>query len=457
MKDLEDLSLRQIASQLRDGALTARDLAERTLSHNHLGAYREIQEERTIAQAEVADSELGADRDHGQLMGVPISVKDLYGVPGFATFAGSPNRLPERFEAAGPVVQEALAQIAVVSGKTHTVEFAFGGVGTNPHYPTPINPWDADEHRAPGGSTSGGGVSLCEGSALLALGTDTAGSVRIPASWTGNAALKTTKGRWSTLGIVPLSSTLDTAGVLARTVDDLIVAFEALDPGGVPHVPEPPPLSNLRLGRCDTLLFDGCSPGVVEVVEDALAELGRAGATISPLAAPELDDAFTLFKLGGPVSVELYYFLSTSLPGWLDTLDKNVGSRIGDAANLPAHEYLARLHAMRSLSISVDARLRDVDVLVSPTVANTPPKLNDIKTPGRYGPQNLLCLRNTSVVSYLNLCAVTIPVGFDRVGMPVGLQLVARAQKEERLLAIAASCEGVLGSGRDRLGRPPRS
>jgi aspartyl-tRNA(Asn)/glutamyl-tRNA(Gln) amidotransferase subunit A len=139
-------------------------------------------------------------------MGIPISVKDLFGVPGLPTCAGTNAAFPREWEAAGPVVGAVLSQLGIVTGKTHTVEFAFGGLGTNPHWGTPVNPWSSpDEPRAPGGSSAGAGVSLAQGSALLALGTDTAGSVRIPASFTGQTALKTTHGRWSLEGIVPLS------------------------------------------------------------------------------------------------------------------------------------------------------------------------------------------------------------------------------------------------------------
>jgi aspartyl-tRNA(Asn)/glutamyl-tRNA(Gln) amidotransferase subunit A len=446
MTEPSDLSLAQLAVELRAGGLTARELAERALSSMHYGAYIEVDPDRTLVAAEAADAAFRAGLDHGLLQGIPISVKDLYGVPGFATRAGSPRRLPTAFEAPGPVVGSALRQLALVMGKTHTVEFAFGGVGTNPHYPTPRNPRDAGHHRAPGGSTSGGGVSLCEGSAFLALGTDTAGSVRIPAAWTGNAAIKTTKGRWSTAGIVPLSPTLDTAGILARTVEDLCFGFLALDPtaSGLPQVPE---ISSLRLGRCDDLFFEGCSPGVVDAVDRALSELTSAGARIEELDLPELRPTFELFKQGGPVSVELYHFLSTELPEWLDTLDTNVRVRIGAASELRAYEYLDRLRQMRRRAASVANRLRRVDLLVSPTVANTPPRLSDIATPETYGPQNLLSLRNTSLVSYLGLCAVTLPVGKDAAGMPVGLQLIARGGGDERLLSIALAVERLLGSG----------
>jgi aspartyl-tRNA(Asn)/glutamyl-tRNA(Gln) amidotransferase subunit A len=451
--------LRELAARLRDGRSSARDLAEEALAADRLGAYREVDPAATRRQADAADAALRAGRDLGPLQGVTVSIKDLYGVPGYGTFAGSPRRLPARFELAGTLVRTLLAQLAVVTGKTHTVEFAFGGLGTNPHHPTPVNPWDARDHRAPGGSTSGGGVSLAEGSALLALGTDTAGSVRIPAAWTGNAALKTTRGRWATDGIVPLSPTLDTAGVLARTVDDLAYAFEALDPArplsSGPAL-DPPELSSVTLGRCDAVLFEGCSPGVVEAVDRALADLAGAGARVAALDLPEISPALDLFRRGGPVSIELHRFLSAELPDWISTLDPNVRARIGDAAALPPEEYADRLRAMRALAASAGERLRGVDALACPTVASTPPRLADVRSPRAYAVENVRCLRNTAVVSYLCLCAVTVPAGLDAAGMPVGLQLVGRGGGDERLLALARAVERALGPGHLRLGSPPR-
>lgn len=448
--------LRTVAAKLRDGTTTARALAETALSRDQLGAYREIHLDQTLDQADAADTAFGAGEDHGPLQGLPVSVKDLFGVPGYATFAGSARRLPSRFEQQGPVVQAALRQGAAITGKTHTVEFAFGGIGTNPHHPVPINPWDTEALRAPGGSSAGAGVSLCEGSALLALGTDTAGSARIPAAWTGNVGLKTTRGRWSTAGVVPLSSTLDTVGLLARTADDLAYGFAALDAGSDPGSLAGPTLRDLRLGRCDTLLFEGCSPGVVEGVEAALVELTGAGASLTRLDLPEVDAAHALFLLGGPVAPEAGRFLAAELPAWLDNMDPNVRQRIGDAARLPEETYQARLTALRDLTASLDERLQTVDLLVAPTVANTPPRLVDLEAPEVYRRENLLCLRNTAIANYLGLCAITLPVALDAAGMPVGLMLMARGGRDAPLVAAALAMERLLGTAAHRLGTPPR-
>lgn len=445
-------SLTELRRALDAGETSARALLEEAFAANRHDGYRHVDPERSYAYADAADAALGVGIDRGALMGIPVSIKDLYGVPGFPTTGGTAVRLPERFERPGPVVRRTLEQLAVPTGKTRTVELAFGGIGTNPRG-TPRNPWDAKEHRVPGGSSAGAGVSLLEGSAALAFGTDTAGSVRIPAAWTGTVGLKTTAGRWSTEGIVPLSRTLDTAGILTRTVADSIVAFEALD---TRDEAVPDRISaGVRIGRSSGLGWDSLSPGVGEAVEQALGELTDAGARQESLELPFLGEVKALFDMGGPVASELYYFLSTELPDRLEALDPRVQSRIGDAGNLPVHEYLRRLDRIRDLGRQASEALRGVDVLVMPTVANSPPTVASLEAPGRYAEENLLCLRNTCFASYLGLCALSMPAGKDAAGMPVGLMLMARPFQEAHLLAIARAFERTLGDRHARLGSPP--
>ena len=352
-------------------------------------------------------------------------------------------------------------QLGVVMGKTHTVQFAFGGAGTNPHYPVPRNPWDHQQHRVCGGSSSGAGVTLSEGSALIALGSDTGGSVRIPASVTGNAALKTSTGRWSLDGIVPLSPSLDTAGILTRTIADLAYGFAAFDPAwGDPDtfMSATPSLApaDIHLGVADDFFWDDCSPGVAEGVSAALDQLRKAGVRLSNLPLPETTEAYALFRQGTRVAPELYVFLSNELPDQMATLDPNVGRRMGPAGEVTAAEYLNCAKRLRALSLSVADRLRDVEIHVCPTVPITPPTMDEVSTEDGYRHNNLLMLRNTGMINYFDLCAITIPVARDAAGMPVGLQLTARHGHEERLLSVALACERVLGTGVERFGLPPR-
>ena len=458
-------SLRDLGRALRTGATSATDLAEAAIAAHEandqsFGAYKTWDPDRTRAQAKAADAAVAAGIDLGPLQGIPMSVKDLYGVTGWPTYAGTPKALPKNWEAEGPVVSALQQQVAVITGKTHTVEFAFGGIGLNPHWDTPRNPWDAERARAPGGSSSGAGVSLAVGSACLALGTDTAGSVRIPASMTGNVGLKTSHGRWSIDQIAPLSPSLDTAGVLGRSVEDVVAGFVAIDPdyAGARHAVDaiaPAPVEGLRLGISDDFFWDDCSPGVAEGVKAALAELVGAGAREIPMAFPEADEVNPIFVKGGLAGVELYTFVHDEIPEWLDLIDPIIRQRMAEASDLPAHEYIRRVRTMERLADSADARLSEVDVLVTPTVAITPPALGDIAEVDAYRPANLLSLRNTAVVNYLSLCALSVPVALDKAGMPVGLQLIARYGEEEKLLAAGLAVERVLGTGRDRLGTAP--
>lgn len=467
MNNIFDKSLADLAVGLRSGVLKAQDLAVWVIDNHYrfdklLNAYKTWDEEAVICQARAADKAFTAGIDSGLLQGVPVSVKDLFGVKGFPTFAGTRKQLPEQWEQEGPVITALRRQLAVITGKTHTVEFAFGGLGVNPHWKTPRNPWDSAEHRMPGGSSSGAGVSLCVGSALLALGTDTAGSVRIPASMTGNVGLKTSIGRWSTQGIVPLSPSLDTVGLLARSVEDAAFGFFALESTENNTLRQLSDLrssdvAGLKLAICKELLWEDCSPGVAEGVKAALDELVGKGARLVSISLPELEQAYPVFQKGGLAASELYVFLKSELPQWLNLLDEKIAQRMEEAATLTASEYLSRVRMFERLSLRLDERIKEVDVVVSPTVAVTPPTMGEIEDLADYRQANLLSLRNTSVVNYLGLCALTMPVGLDAAGMPVGLHLIARHGEEQRLLTVAYACERSLGSGRARLGIPPNS
>lgn len=459
-----DKPLSEIGVALRSGQVSAHALFEeaRDAHGRHgaaLNAYRVWDEALALKRAEAADEAFRHGRDLGPLQGIPVSVKDLFGIAGLDTFAGSPRALPEKWCQEGPYVRAVLDQGAVVTGKTHQVEFAFGGLGTNVHWPIPRNPWDAKHARVSGGSSSGAGVSLIEGSALLALGSDTAGSVRVPASMTGTVGLKVTAGRWPLEGIVPLSPTLDTPGFLARSVAEAAVVFEAIDARCTGRMAKPTieaaDLTGLRLGLCESHFWTDCPGDIAETVRGSLGELERAGVRLVPCDLPETEEAFELFKLGGVVSSELMAFLKSELAEWIDTLDPNIAYRISGALELDSEEIGRRRNRMADLTSSAAARLHDIDALVSPTVAITAPKLEEVADVKAYSAANGKALRNTCIANVLGLCALTLPAGLDGSGIPVGLQLMGPGNGEERLLAIALAFERCLGTPRDRLGPPP--
>lgn len=321
-------SLQHIARGLRDGTLSAAGLmAEATARHDatedRLNAYKCWAGDRATRQAGAIDTLIATGADLGPMMGLPVSVKDLYGVPGLPVFAGTDTEFPEKWRRAGPLVRCLLDQLCLVTGKTHTVEFAFGGLGTNSHWRAPVNPWSTPgAPRAAGGSSSGAGVSLAQGSALAALGTDTAGSVRIPASFTGQTALKTTHGRWSSDGIVPLSPSMDTPGLLARTIADLAYLFAAVE-GRERVAPRAP--GGLRIGIVTNLVWDDIDPVIAEITRAAIARLERAGARLMEVELPHLDRVLDIFRRGGLGAPELRSFLEGISPSGSRGLTRRFG------------------------------------------------------------------------------------------------------------------------------------
>jgi aspartyl-tRNA(Asn)/glutamyl-tRNA(Gln) amidotransferase subunit A len=463
--DIATSSIADIAVAMRNGDVSASALAEWAIANHEsrgetLYAYKAWEPERFRAEAAAADAVLAAGIDLGPLQGIPVSVKDLYGLSGYPTFAGCSRALTEKWQTEGPVVRALRHQLATVPGKTHTVQFAFGALGTNAHWGTPRNPWDGENHRVPGGSSAGAGVSLWEGSALLALGSDTAGSVRMPASFTGTVGVKTSKGRWSTAGIVPLSTTLDTAGPLTRTVADAVLAFAVIDP----LVSEPADafirrigtasLADFHIGVCDWYFAD-CDPGVAEGVKAALDELAAAGARVSTVALPEVEESVEMFKKGGLTAPEFAAFINNEMAAFRDDLDPNVAARFEVMESVEAVEYMARCSRRLELARRVRESMAGFDAVVGPTIAITPPIVVDVADPKDYHRANMGAARNTSTVNMLDLCAVTMPVALDAAGMPVGLHIICPLGADETALAIALAAEKALGTARQRLGVPP--
>jgi aspartyl-tRNA(Asn)/glutamyl-tRNA(Gln) amidotransferase subunit A len=463
-----DAPLRTLGRRLRERAIRAEAILEQaigfhTASEGLLGAFKTWSPDLAMAEARAADALFAAGIDLGPLQGIPVSVKDVFGLAGLPIFAGAKRELPVSFSKEGPIVDALKHCVPVITGKTHTPEFAFGGIGRNSHWGTPRNPWDAKVHRVPGGSSSGAAVSLLQGTAVLALGSDTAGSVRVPASWTGNVGFKTTRGRWPTAGIVPQSRLFDSVGLLGRRVDDVALAAIALErnlPGladGGSADPLPLEAGDIKIGIPAELLWNDCAPGIAEAVKAALDELARAGASLVSVKFPEANDAWAVFLQGGIIATELYTFLSEALPERLDELDPVVGPRVIAAKDVPASLFLARQRRIEQLAEAGAARLREVDVIVCPTVAIPPPTLDEVSFYDDYLARNFACLRNTAVVNYLGLCALTIPVGLDKSGLPVGMQLMAAGGSDRRLLDVGCAVERVIGDGRTRLGQAPLS
>jgi aspartyl-tRNA(Asn)/glutamyl-tRNA(Gln) amidotransferase subunit A len=450
-----------LANDLRTGAIKSAALVEEAIDNQDrhgLNAYKTWTPNRVRLEAAAADAAFEAGIDIGPLQGVPVSVKDLYGVAGYPTFAGAASQLSAKWETEGPVVRALRHSLAPVTGKTHTVEFAFGGIGTNPHWTMPRNPWD--QGRVPGGSSAGAGVSLWEGSAMLALGSDTAGSIRIPASATGTVGVKTSMGRWSVDGVVPLSTSLDTTGLLARCMADAVLGFAAIDPRVKNHgfgflaALRDFNVADIQIGVCDWF-FDSCDPGIAEGVKAALDELAAAGARITQIDLPEAKEAAEIFRGGGLAASEFAAFINSEMEPHKAELDPNVLARFEAMESIPAIDYLNRKSRLDELSQGLANRIADVDVVVGPTLPITPPTIQSVADGDEYRRKNMAILNNTMIANLLQLCAVSLPVALDAEDMPVGLMLMAPLGADERVLAVALAIESKLGAAADRIGLPP--
>ena len=482
-------SIAATAEQVRSGSTSARALAEdanRSHEASDLDAYIVFDADGARRQADAVDGAVSRGEDPGPLAGITVSVKDLYGVEGLPIRAGTKRELPARWQREGFLVRTLRQLGAVIVGKTHTVELAFGGVGLNPNTGTPVNPWDPDRHRAPGGSSSGAGVSLWERSAMIALGSDTGGSVRIPASATGVVGHRHTTGRWPTDGVVPLSTTLDSVGLLTHTAADSRYVFSLVDrfaPGGTADpgrhpaadrrrafgpnnenrgdasgTPPRHTIRGLRIGVPRGGIWLETEPDIAATVRQALDELGDAGAHICEVDAPELHEAGERYLAGELVQPERSESLERHLPGWTEILDPIIGKRLEAAHGVTAIEYVAILRLRRRLSASIHARMdaREIDLLATPTLPITPPTLASLSELDVYRAVNRSMLSGTGPASMLDMCAVTLPAGLDRHGMPTGLQLIGRRGSDHALLARASAAETVLGTNLERIGVPAR-
>ncbi len=462
---LADTPAHRLWHALRAGEITPlalwREAAGRhARTGEKLNAYKLWLGEAGETQARAAEAAFAVGADLGPMQGLPISIKDVYGIRGTPTYAGTARRLPAKYEEEGPIVSVLRRQLAVFPGKTHTVPFAFGGIGANAHWGAPWNPWDAVHHRGTGGSTSGAGGSLWEGSAVVSVGSDAGGSIRMPASLAGVVGLKTSIGRWSGGGAPPLSPSLDCPGVLALSVADTALGFAAIDPAG--HAwPElwrkldARPLAGLRIGVADRYFFDDCGPGIAEAIEATLKELEAKGAILVPVPIPEVEEAVKYMATGSVGVPEGFAIVSTEFKDWVPELDANVWARLKTFGDISAAEYLARQRMRLPMAARAHARLEGIDVLALPTTAVTAPRLDQVEDREAFRLTTLRIGRNVSCFNVWDMCALSIPVAFDPDRLPIGLQLVAGKGTEEALLAAGLAVEKAIGDIRQRLGRPP--
>ena len=451
-------TITSLAARFRSGSLSPFAVTEQFLDRigaldGGLHAFLEVTRDRALAEARAAELALRGGLDLGPLHGIPYAAKDLFDVKGVPTTVGTRLLATNVASEDCAAVRRLAASGMVLLGKTHTVQFAFGGVGINHDQGTPRNPWHPTAH-VPGGSSSGSGVAVAAGLAPVALGTDTGGSVRIPAALCGAVGLKTTVGRISRAGVYPLSWSLDSVGLLARSVEDAALVYQALQG---PDLRDETTLAvtphdvlsdlgrgvkGLRLAFPETLFFDDVEPEVSEAVEDAGKVLAGLGAHVERMAVPEVAEAMSERKRALMIAAEACAINAKWLDGHFDTLDPVVAHRMAAGRSMAATEYFTLQRKWAELRERVQRTLRGVDALLVPT---TPIPAKPVATidasPEAYVEHNALYLRNTSVGNNLNLCGVSVPCGFTYEGLPIGLLIYAKPFQEDVALRVAHAYE----------------
>jgi len=439
----------ETARALAQGTVTSARLVEEALERADDPAgegarvFTRIYRESARVQAAVSDQLRSVGIVASPLGGIPISIKDLFDVAGETTMAGSvvlKGRAPAMRDAA--IVRRLRAAGAVIVGKTNMTEFAYSGVGLNPHYGTPRNCWDRQSGRIPGGSSSGAAISVTDAMAVAAIGTDTGGSVRIPAAFNGLAGFKPSQRRVPLDGAFPLSTTLDSIGPLANSLACCAIV-DAVIAGEEPAVPAPIPLRGLRLAVPGHYVVDGLAPAVARCFESALRRLSGAGAQIVDLPFAELEELPSINAKGGFSAAECYSRLRELIATDGDRIDPRVLARIVRGAEISGPDYVDLIAARASLIARAAAATAPFDAVATPTVALTAPTIGALAADDEYARTNLAILRNPSVVNFLDRCALTLPC-HEPGEAPVGFSLMGEHLGDRRLIAIGLSCEAVL-------------
>ena len=459
---MEPATIESLGRAFRNGDLRPSEVAQHYLGRiarldGKLGAFTAVTAERAMKEAARADATFARGEDGGPLQGIPYAVKEHFAVAGVPTMLGCrflADNIPD--EDCEPVRRLREAGM-VLLGKTHTVQLGGGITGINQDVGTPRNPWK-EEHHVPGGSSSGSGVAVAADLVPVALGGDTGGSVRVPASLCGTLGLKTTIGRISRAGVHPMSVTLDTVGVLSRCAADAAAVYDALagpDPADASTLAAPEPESSfpigsdvrgLRIAVVENLVFDDVDPEVEAAVRTAAKVFESFGATLSSRVVPELDEIHRLTERYVINAVETYVHNEPLLREHGDRLDPIVGW-IAKARDIPAREYfrVQKLHA--DIKIRVAESLADVDLLLLPAtllpalpVAEIAPNLGRYVEPYKDDPTERYT-RNMSLGNMLGLCGLSLPCGFTEAGLPIGLGLYAKPFEETVLLRAAAAYE----------------
>lgn len=404
-------------------------------------AFIHFDRDRALRQARRSDRERRLGLSRSPVHGLPVSVKDLFDVVGERTTAASRIlRDQEPADTDSEAVARLRAAGAVLIGRTNMTEFAYSALGLNPHFGTPLNPFDRKRGRIPGGSSSGAAVSVADGMACAALGTDTGGSVRIPAALCGLCGFKPTQGRVPLDGVLPLSGSLDSVGPLGWTVECCRTLFSVLSGE---DAEDEVPLRSLRLGVPTRYVMDSLAPEVERSFEKSLRLLESKGAKIEFFPFSDLEQLPAHYRDGGLLAVEAYAWHRDHLARAAEKYDPRVSVRILAGSGKSEADYHELIRNRMEFMAACNALTRGFDALALPTVPIVAPCLAELERDEDYFRINSLALRNTSIANYLNRCAITIP-NHSTGEAPTGFSLMGETGSDRRLLAIAASVESVI-------------
>jgi aspartyl-tRNA(Asn)/glutamyl-tRNA(Gln) amidotransferase subunit A len=439
-------SIAEYGKRLRSKDVSAeqvtREFLDRIDERNpKLGAYTFVAREQALVAAHAIDALLRGGTDLGPLMGVPVAVKDLFYVDSMPTTAGSKADVADVVRAEGTFVRALKRSGAIILGKTWTSEFALGGI--NFVQRVPWNPCDETVHRTPGGSSGGSAVAMAAGLSAFAIGSDTGGSVRMPAALCGVFGHKFSSGAFPLDGIFPLSPTLDSIGTFTTSAEDAELVWDTLS--GTTRVHDRS-LRGLRLARPTQLFYDELDTEVSERVERALKNLAQAGAEIINVDIPEIDEFEHVF--GRIVPIELIAILGRErVEQNLDRFDPVVRSRLGPGLDQKATEYIGARYRLAELRKAVAEQMEACDAWITPTTPLLPGPLEDYASLDAALAWNRRALRNTRPGNVFDQCGVSVPLRSNGAHLPVGLQILCAPSQDGRLLAIARAIEHALRAG----------
>ncbi len=443
--------LLQLAADLASGTTTSRELVEQALAvieapgGEGSRAFLSCNADRARVEADASDAMRKAGAVPSPLAGLPVSMKDLFDVAGEVTTAASPTLADEPPATRdSTVVARLRAAGAIVLGRTNLTEFAYSGIGINPHFGTPRNPWDRARGRIPGGSSSGAAVSVTDGMAAAAIGSDTGGSVRIPAALCGVTGFKTTVGRIPLDRVFPLSNTLDSAGPLAPTVTCCALLDAAMAGGDVWASNTALPIRGARFGVPTTIVQDGMDDTVAAAFHAALDRISEAGALLEDIAFEPFADIAEVSAAGGILGAEAYALHRDRLAAKGNMVDPRVRTRIERGAKISGADLLDVIEARAGIRSRADAIGADYEAILMPTVAIVAPPIGDIVASDElYAEMNPFILRNTTFGNFLDRCALSIPI-HEPGEAPVGLMVMDRTGADAHLIRVGIAVESVV-------------